>query len=324
MKPITLAFTSCFSAEWYPEQPVWREIAAAEPDHLVLLGDSIYIDVSRAYNTPDIPTLSASVFAQHVLDLYRLQLAQPDFRALLARPGLQVHAIWDDHDFLFNDAGGAQAMRDSKLAPLVLASRALFAAFVAALRGEPFPSALPGWDAQTPPPGYRALDLGDGLRLHLTDGRSARDRGSALLGTDQMAALARDVRDSDPATVHLIASGSTFVHARGESWADAPIERDALLALAAERRLLMLSGDIHENRWSSHAAGTTWLHEATASGAALRHGVNQGFRRRNWGLLRVDDDALRIRLRSLGDLTHAMNLDRASWQARPAPPGDLD
>lgn len=39
-----IAFASCMRRETFPEQPVWREVLAADPDCLLLLGDQIYMD----------------------------------------------------------------------------------------------------------------------------------------------------------------------------------------------------------------------------------------------------------------------------------------
>ena len=106
MSDFKLAFTSCASATAYPHsQPVWAQIAAESPDALVLLGDSIYIDV------PGQVPLGDHEFAVHVHQLYQRQLAIPEFRALVARVGLRSFAIWDDHDFLWNDVLGKEARR---------------------------------------------------------------------------------------------------------------------------------------------------------------------------------------------------------------------
>ena len=69
---------------------VWTEIAAERPARLLLLGDNVYFPgaavrrAKRAYaRLRDVPTL------------------------VEARKKLEVRAIWDDHDFGFNNARGA-------------------------------------------------------------------------------------------------------------------------------------------------------------------------------------------------------------------------
>lgn len=102
-----IAVTSCFSAALFKKQPVWKGIAAARPDVLLLLGDSIYLDCSGG-QAPDgspldadgVQSLSAHDFARHAHGLYRKQLQHADFKALIATPGLKTYAIRDDHDFL--------------------------------------------------------------------------------------------------------------------------------------------------------------------------------------------------------------------------------
>ena len=39
-----IAFTACARFQDDASQPVWDEIAAHQPDHLLLLGDQIYMD----------------------------------------------------------------------------------------------------------------------------------------------------------------------------------------------------------------------------------------------------------------------------------------
>lgn len=42
---MNIAFTSCMSTRALAVQPVWGQIASKHPDALVLLGDSVYMDV---------------------------------------------------------------------------------------------------------------------------------------------------------------------------------------------------------------------------------------------------------------------------------------
>ena len=116
--------------------------------------DSLYIDLL----TPVHPAQMGDVeFAQHLLALYGELIAQAQFAALVrGLPGTAVHAIWDDHDFLWNDALGAEVhpLHTGK----VRLSTAFLEAFrrALALRLAPgsFPSAYDDpafWDANQPP-----------------------------------------------------------------------------------------------------------------------------------------------------------------------------
>lgn len=319
-----IAFTSCFSAVLYPEQPVWREIAAARPDAVVLMGDSIYLDNSGGLTPEGLPLdkfglarLSAYDFARHGHGLYQRQLAQPDFRALLAT-GVPVHAMWDDHDFLWDGACGANAMANPAQQGHVQASNALFAAWQDALLGKPFPAQPPTFGPATKPPGYRHVDLGGGVHLHLTDGRSWRRQrwgGNELLGQQQLKDVAKAMKDAGPGATHLLASSTTVT--RGESWRSwAKPEYDHLLQLARDYNIVVLSGDIHEADIQDHPlGGGRHLYEAIASGAALKKGVILGGKRRNWGLLSITPAQVDVRVHSMGAPGPSRVIDRATWSA---------
>lgn len=109
-----VAFTSCFNAELFKNQPVWNEIAAKGPDVMVLLGDSMYLDFGDAVNMSGVQQLSQTAFAQRAHTKFKRQLDQPDFKALISTPNLKTYAIWDDHDFLWNDERGLLTPRCSR------------------------------------------------------------------------------------------------------------------------------------------------------------------------------------------------------------------
>lgn len=73
-----------------PKEFMWATIQRAQPDALVLLGDNVYID------HPEQPAVQRYCY-------YRRQ-SHPFFRELTAN--VPVYAIWDDHDFIRNDAWG--------------------------------------------------------------------------------------------------------------------------------------------------------------------------------------------------------------------------
>lgn len=318
-----LAFTCCMSAYTFDDQPVWDQIDASGATQLVLLGDSAYYDVDES-TIYAVKQMSAHEFAQHAYARLRHQCRQPQFRRLVMKPSLTTHAIWDDHDFLMNDACGLAVAADPTLAPLLPASRAAFDAYRNALtQRKPFPEPPDIWAADVPPPRYEPVALGDDVWLHLTDGRSYKSAGgkASLLGRAQFDKLEADIRSrtqAAPNAVHLLASGVTFHHPLGESWSDCVAERDRLLDLATDHRILMLSGDVHENRVplphrKPGALATHWpLLEVTSSGAALRRLVNYLKRVRNWGLLDIGPKTIGVRLTGLEGTTEVA-IDRASW-----------
>jgi hypothetical protein len=313
-----IAFASCFSAESFPDQPVWDEIAEREPDHLVLLGDAIYMDCGNITGIPAVQQMTQFDFATRSLLLYRMQAQVANFASLVRRPALTTHVIWDDHDFLWNDAEGASLGASPVYAPLIDVSRATFAAFGASMSSRlatPIPNVSQvNWNGAAPP-GYRAVDLGGGVRLHLTDGRSWRGHGN-MLGSAQFGQLEAAIRQR-PQDVHVIASGSVFEANSGECWLEAPGEHAALMKLAQDFRLLILSGDIHDNNLAAYdVGGGRHLYELTSSGAAVKTRVTSGSLQRNWGYVDIGPRSLAYQIWKSGGKQYEGAIDRLSWMAR--------
>jgi len=88
-----IAFGSC--AKQSKEQPIWNAVLANKPDLFVFLGDNIYGD------TRDMNELRAK---------YAQLAAKPGFQKL--RATTPIAAIWDDHDYGEDDAGGDYPMKE--------------------------------------------------------------------------------------------------------------------------------------------------------------------------------------------------------------------
>jgi alkaline phosphatase D len=316
-----IGFTSCMSFTVFAQQPVWDQIAAQRPDRLLLLGDSVYIDA------PPYPVgithpkqLAPNDFLLHVLERWRTQLDQPQFRALVK--AVPTDAIWDDHDFLWDECYGEGAIQQVIYRENIRISRALFNAFCRTLDARLAPGSFPSAYNDTsinrpdePPPGYRHKVLAPDLHLHLTDGRSWRI-GRELLGPAQRAQIEAKLAAA-PTAVHLIASGSVVQADDDARWA---LFDDFawLLDLARKHKILVLSGDIHANRFKSINLGDGhWLHDATASGAAVCKLVSVGSKCQNYGLLTTDPATLRLDFFSHGtpDSVGAWAIDRNTWKA---------
>ncbi|OUM02427.1 alkaline phosphatase D family protein [Variovorax sp. JS1663] len=313
-----IAFTSCMSSVSFPQQPAWNEIAARNPDVLVLLGDSAYYDADDS-SMAKLKEMSADGFAQHAHKRIARQLAQPGFRALVQRPQLSTYAIWDDHDFLWNGACGGDIAKQPPWRIYVPPSRAVFAAYRAALAARlasgSFPASPFAWSPDVAEPGYSTVALPGKVLLHLTDGRSYKRRKGSMLGETQLAALEAACDAADPDTVHLVASGVVFEARNGETWLDHEQDYKRLLALAARHRILVLSGDIHDNNLATYRqTGGRPLFEATASGAAICTAVTLGALQRNWGLLEIDDNAVNIEIFKSGVPQYQGSIARAAWQ----------
>jgi alkaline phosphatase D len=245
-----IGFGSC--AEAGKPQPVWDPIHAREPDLFVFLGDNIYAD------TRDMAVMKAK---------YAELAAQPGFARL--RASTPVVAMWDDHDFGENDAGGDYPMKD--------ASRRIFldfwnepddsprrdrdgvyAAYVFGPPGERVQVILPDLRynraAMTPlelgGPAYDAWAekrLAAGLPLPGPYVRNP-DPQATMLGERQWQWLERQF--DVPAEVRLFGSSVQVLadFTGWEAWANFARDQDRLFDVIRRKRangVLFLSGDIH-------------------------------------------------------------------------------
>lgn len=335
-----IAFASCMSTNSFPnKQIVWEQIAKHQPQALVLLGDSVYNDVphcpdSTGITAPWAAGYNDNDFATHLHDLYRRQLAIPEFAKLIKT--VPTYAIWDDHDFLWNNAGQAQAdgVYDGELKAIY--SSNLFACWRSALTHANVPTAgaafpvdvsqptvqnnvdaysthnptLPAYSLRMPGYSSQILFAGDAhipkIILHLTDGRSWR-KGKTLLGAAQRKQL-QDAFEAERDAVHLVASGSTFgaPAESGENWNNYSVDTNWLISMAAQYKIVLLSGDIHQNRLPNPVETSTAkkLYEVTSSGAAVdflrKHqdaGATGAFNfSQNYGLLEFKKTGIEISL----------------------------
>jgi alkaline phosphatase D len=304
----------------FPDQPVWDWIAAQQPDRLVLLGDSTYFDVIA---TPHPRDMDDWTFAQHAHARYLELIAQPQFKALVAAmPPATVHAIWDDHDFLWDNATAdplTVRMHGGKIRLATAFLEAFRGALDQRLAAGSFPTD-PGdaafWNMQQPPLTTPSVALAPDLRLHLSDGRTNRsstfliaESKRTMFGDAQKATFEAAI-EAAPAAVHLWASGSTIGgyqrYTKDLAW---------LMGLAAQQRVLVLSGDIHRNALDAFTNGPNLfpLHEATSSGAAVRDAVVVGATRRNYGLVDIDAEQLGVRLFKNNALESSRTIQRLTW-----------
>ena len=149
--------------------------------------------------------------------------------------------------------------------------------------------------------------------LHLPDGRSWR-QGSDLIGKlqrQQMAAVLAQYPDA----LHILASGSTLQGHGRESWSGHATDFQWLQVQASQYNLLVISGDIHKNALPDPMpCGGKFLHEATASGAAVNFNPfgsrdadsDGGFLdySGHFGLLSIRQGAVEVSLYHYGKRTH--------------------
>ncbi len=223
---VRIALASCFRHS--ADGPALVDLLATDPDLLLWLGDNIYGD------TEDMATLRAK---------YAVLGANPRFKALDAIP--DTMAIWDDHDFGWNNANRTWPFRD--------AARNEFLRFWGAASDDP------RWEQ---PGVYASRTFGSGdrtVQVILLDNRynldpydyAGTDPGRTILGATQWAWLRE--RLAEPATIRIIGSGIQVlqdydIDEEWEGWRDTPLERDRLFALIRDLGVpgvIFVSGDMH-------------------------------------------------------------------------------
>lgn len=278
---MTIAAASCAKIQQTPVQSVWKDIAEANPDGLVLLGDNIYLENDNHLNPQKLQT--------ELRKLYTRQFNEQHFAGLIAQlraRNAPVLGIYDDHDFLGNNRYGAD--HDPQLRQT---ARDEFSAW--------FNPAKTGDDV------YSLTRVGP-VSIAVLDERYYRSRASksdqdrdAILGSDQWLWLENVVRSADTPYL-MIASSSTFHRWRDESWEDYPAAFERMRDLLRNRSgRFILSGDIHRNA----AYDDSGVIEIVTSGVA-RNGLIFGTPRRNYALLTFHQDHLHVELRS----------NKASWR----------
>ena len=254
-----IAFGSCLHQERH--QTVWAEIASKRPDLFLMIGDNVYGDV-RATGAANIPTLSAS---------YARLASRPEFQDFRAK--VPMLAVWDDHDFGQNDAGGTFAFKEY--------AERIFETFWGsdqAVRTRPGVQQ----DVVIGPGGERVQIIMLDTRFFRSDlkllpyqekapplGWSVpnEDPAATLLGAEQWRWLEQAL--DTPADVRLIVSSIQVVtDAHGfEKWGNFPRERERLHALLRSKGIgnaVLLSGDRHQGAIYRSPAIPN-LYELTAS-----------------------------------------------------------
>lgn len=309
MARMRIVFTSCCDALHDAGQVAWDQVRTLAPRHIVLLGDNIYMDFkfSRHLNDKQVRKLKPEEFARLMHRRYAAQWAVKGFRQAIG--AARVHAIWDDHDFAWNNARGAGPDDGRAFVPddRRRIARALFQQFREALSDQvaDYPPYALADAAQVPDLGgiHDHVDLDHGLRLHLLDGRSFRDGASELLGPAQRQAV--EATWLPAPGLNLVASGGTLQ----DDWS-ACRDLDWLREQARRHRILVLSGDIHELRFSE-AYG---IPEATASAMAQpKFSWWFGKRTDAFGVLDVTPEHLQLSLRAGSKEILRREIDRRHW-----------
>jgi len=216
-----VAFGSCARFVWDREQPVFDGIVSQSPDLFFWLGDNVYADTEAP---------------EMIADELRRQRIVERMQPLIRRvPQL---AIWDDHDFGYNNSDGSSPGKQQALA--------VFRRYWA----------NPAFGLPATPGVFFEHSHG-GVDFFFLDGRYHRDPGTAqdsnrktFLGAGQMEWLKQRLLASrTPFKVLVCGSGWSGADGpQGDTWAAFLTERNALFDFLRDREIsgvVLLSGDSH-------------------------------------------------------------------------------
>jgi alkaline phosphatase D len=215
-----VAYGSCARTQVDIEQTIFSAISMNEPDLFFWLGDNIYADTQE-------PTAMA--------DLYRRQRAVVTLQPLI-RTTPQL-AIWDDHDFGYNDADSTNPIRDESLR--------VFNRYWA----------NPSGGVHGTPGVFFQYTYG-GVDFFFLDGRYHRSPRSipdgaarSMLGAGQKQWLKDALRASRaPFKILISGTGWTLATRDGTTWGSYLHERNELFDFIRDERIegvVCLSGDQH-------------------------------------------------------------------------------
>lgn len=277
-----IAFTSCINFKAGHAQDVWARIAAHQPDYLFLLGDQIYMDYFPHLGEPE--HWSDAKFAQQMTAKYQAQWAEPGFHPLFSdmiarrEQGGGVYGTWDDHDFAWNNASGSQVSTTKKQI-----ARNLFTQFMQL--SPPGPGIFYSVPLQ-----HEGQRIGKAIFLDTRWYSQPPADAATLLGDEQLAFLEAELANEEGFV--LICAGMP-IRATGNGWLRYRDQYKKFRALIGERKLIFLSGDIHENAFLPPAGGTR-MFEVISSGAFVTKYKLVG-RRENFGILEYTPAATAIR-----------------------------
>jgi alkaline phosphatase D len=304
-------------------QPIWQAILADRPDMHLFGGDNVYAS--------DQPWSLAQLQEAYAL------AAQHEGMVQLMRT-VPYMAIWDDHDYGFNDGGAEFAGK--------LSSKEALLNFFKVPANHALRSREGLYDAQIIGSGQRRVQIivldtrwfRSTLTRPLIPGLPGRERyipddspDKSLLGAVQWQWLEAQLRQ--PAAIRLIYSGiQALAEGHGwERWGNLPLERERLLGLIARTRaqgVVLLSGDRHIGAIYRETMGTPYpLWEMTSSG--LTHAWTQASERgpnrvgelvrvNHYGLVDLDwaDQRIHLQLKdSQGRKQHSVSIPMKELQA---------
>lgn len=326
-----IAFGSC--ADQDKPLPIFETIAAARPDVMLFLGDTMYADLDR----------SVEVTPQVIREKYAQLQQLPSFQKLKAACP-RFLGTWDDHDYGINDSGAEWKHKAESQQALL--------DFYGVPRDDPRRQRQGVYHAEVlGPPGqrlqiilldtrYHRSPLRKGPfdpRMRLTPYLPNTDPEATILGSEQWRWLEEQLKQ--PAEVRLLVSSIQVIADEHpfEKWANFPRERERLYALLQRTQaegVIILSGDRHHGEISLDTQAVGYpLYDVTASGfnqasknwrapernsrrvAAVPYGDHFGWITIDW---QATDPQILIQLRDVdGDALAGVKLRRSLLRAQP-------
>jgi alkaline phosphatase D len=259
-----IAFGSCSDQD--KPVPIFETIAAARPELMLFLGDTMYADLDR----------KVEVTPQVIRDKYAQLARVPAFQKLKAACPRML-GTWDDHDYGINDAGAdwkhkaeaQQALLDFYGVPAADPRRQRQGVYHAQVFGPP------GQRLQVIllDTRYHRSPLKKGVfdpRLRLVPYLPNTDPDATMLGSEQWRWLEEQLKQ--PAELRLLVSSIQVLADEHpfEKWANFPRERERLYELlrrTGAEGVLILSGDRHHGEISLDTQVLDYpLYDITASG----------------------------------------------------------
>lgn len=232
-----IAFTSCIRYESFKEQPEWDQILEQNPDYLFLLGDNIYMDYGMKFLSKEYIGLPKKYSVQEFKDImeqkyYNQFNLVPAFKRLIEVMRLKngFFGIWDDHDFAWNDAKGAEVCKEKKDV-----TRSLFHKYMDCSTNKPHV--------------YYHVDLPNARAIFIDNRTDANcnENPKRLISEDQF----RFIEDKleHPFEYTLFCGGITLTEGR-ENWSkyDSQLKRFCEL-IKEKEKVIFLGGDIHKNKF---------------------------------------------------------------------------
>jgi phosphodiesterase/alkaline phosphatase D-like protein len=284
--------------ESYNIQPGWQHINNADPDYLFLLGDHIYMDWTGNLGEPENYTFVK--FKAEMKIKYENQWNEPHFKALIEKMRNKngLFGTWDDHDFAWNNAKGAEMISNREKLKKEF-SRATFHEYF--------------YNCSTNLPElYYAIDTPH-ARVIFLDNRYYAERSGKnrkLLGTKQFSYLHEKLSHNLKYTI--ICGGLTLTEMT-ENWQDYPNELQYLSEMLAEKeRVLFLAGDIHKNVFVKPKKlknGVKTPPQIISSGKAIKLFGE----RHNWAMLDFTGGELSVKFYKSNSIQEPLTQECNNW-----------